>query len=70
MESTGSYTSNIKLETIQIPLLLKFQSAKGAYIELGPQLTNISSAQFDRTGEIIGIGFEESKEDSDEDMYT
>ena len=65
-ESTGNYTSNIKLETIQIPLLLKFQSEKGAYIELGPQLTNISSAQFNRTGEIIGIAFDESKDVKEE----
>ena len=65
-ESTGNYTSNIKLETIQIPLLLKFQSEKGAYIELGPQLTNISSAQFNRTGEIIGITFDESKDVKEE----
>jgi hypothetical protein len=64
--STGSYTSNIKLQTIQIPLLLKFQSAKGAYIELGPQMTNISSAQFDRSGEIIGVNFNESKDVTDE----
>ena len=63
---TGNYTSNIKLQTIQIPLLLKFQSDKGAYIEIGPQLTNISSAQFDRSGELIGIGFDESKDVSDE----
>ena len=64
--STGSYTSNIKLQTVQIPLLLKFQSDKGAYIELGPQLTNISSAQFERSGELIGVGFEESKDVSEE----
>ena len=63
---TGNYSSNIKLQTIQIPLLLKFQSEKGAYIELGPQLTNISSAQFDRSGELIGIGFEESKDVSEQ----
>jgi hypothetical protein len=65
-ESTGNYTSNIKLETIQIPLLLKFQSEKGAYIELGPQLTNISSAHFNRTVEIIGIAFDESKDVKEE----
>lgn len=41
---TGNYTSNIKLQTIQIPLFLKFQSDKGAFIEIGPQLTNISNA--------------------------
>ena len=64
--STGSYTSNIKLQTIQIPLLLKFQSDKGAYIELGPQLTNISSAQFERSGELIGVGLGESKDVSEE----
>tara|TARA_A200000113_G_C8859117_1_gene352736 strand:+ start:734 stop:1459 length:726 start_codon:yes stop_codon:yes gene_type:complete len=57
--STGSYTSNVKLQTIQIPLLLKFQSEKGAYIELGPQLTNISSAYFERSGELLGISFYE-----------
>ena len=39
--STGSYTSNVKLQTIQIPLMLKFQSEKGAYIELGRLLSNI-----------------------------
>ena len=64
--STGSYTSNVKLQTIQIPLLLKFQSEKGAYIELGPQMTNISSAQFNRSGELLGIGFDESKDVSEE----
>ena len=46
--------------------MLKFQSDKGAYIELGPQLTNISSAQFERSGELIGVGFEESKDVSEE----
>tara|TARA_B110000483_G_C17997572_1_gene466011 strand:- start:23 stop:736 length:714 start_codon:yes stop_codon:yes gene_type:complete len=66
--STGSYTSNVKLQTIQIPLMLKFQSEKGAYIELGPQLTNISSAQFERNGELIGIPFNEEKEVTD--LYT
>ena len=55
--STGSYTSNIKLQTIQIPLLLKFQSDKGAYIELGPQLTNITTAEYDISGQNFGIDY-------------
>ena len=63
---TVSYTSNIKLDTIQIPLLLKFQNEKGTYIELGPPLTSVSSAQYERSGELIGIGFDESKDVSEE----
>jgi hypothetical protein len=53
----GDYTSNVTMQTIQIPLLLKFQSEKGAYIELGPQLTNITSAEYDISGQNFGIDY-------------
>ena len=53
----GDYNSNITLQTIQIPLLLKFQSEKGAYIELGPQLTNITTAEYDISGQNLGIDY-------------
>ncbi len=53
----GDYTSNVTMQTIQIPLLLKFQSEKGAYIELGPQLTNITTAEYDISGQNFGIDY-------------
>ena len=51
-----TYNSEVNLETIQIPLLLKFQSESGSYIEIGPQLTNISSATYNRSGTMPVIG--------------
>lgn len=40
----GDYTSNVKLKTNHIPLLLKFRGESGGYIELGGQLNTISKA--------------------------
>jgi len=53
----GDYTSNVTMQTIQIPLLLKFQSDKGAYIELGLQLTNITTVEYDISGQNFGIDY-------------
>ena len=63
----GDYTSNVTLQTIQIPLLLKFQSEKGAYIELGPQLTNITTAKYDISGQNLGIDYTLNTEDVSEE---
>ena len=62
-----TYTSEVNLETIQIPLLLKFQSERGSYIEIGPQLTTISSASYNRSGTmpIIGSYTNDAKDVSD-----
>jgi hypothetical protein len=51
-----TYNSSVNLKTLQIPLLLKFKSASGSYIEFGPQLTNISSATYTRSGTIPVLG--------------
>ena len=51
-----TYNSEVNLKTIQIPLLLKFQSESGSYIEIGPQLTTISSANYSRSGTIPIVG--------------
>ena len=44
--TVDTYNSSVNLKTLQIPLLLKFKSESGSYIEFGPQLTNISSATY------------------------
>jgi hypothetical protein len=51
-----TYSSEVNLKTIQIPLLLKFQSERGSYIEIGPQLTTISSANYNRSGTLPIVG--------------
>ena len=48
---------------MQIPLLLKFQSQGGSYIELGPQLTNISSATYNRSSTYPLSGTVETEKD-------
>ena len=58
-----TYNSNINLKTLQIPLLLKFQSQGGSYIELGPQLTNISSATYNRSSTYPLSGTVETEKD-------
>jgi hypothetical protein len=42
----GKYTSNAKLNVTQIPLLLKFKSENGAYLELGAQVNNVRKATY------------------------
>ena len=44
----GKYTSNVKLNVTQIPLLLKLKSENGAYLELGAQVNSISKATYNR----------------------
>ncbi|MCF8408636.1 MAG: PorT family protein [Crocinitomicaceae bacterium] len=46
--ASGKYTSNVKLNVTQIPLLLKLKSKGGAYIELGAQVNSISKAIYNR----------------------
>jgi hypothetical protein len=46
--ASGKYTSNVKLNVSQIPLLLKLKSKGGAYIELGAQVNSISKAIYNR----------------------
>lgn len=57
-DSTGlvvgndDYKSNVKLKTLQVPLLLKLKSSKGGiYFELGPQYNIISSAEYSIDGQ-------------------
>jgi hypothetical protein len=46
----GKYTSNVKLNVTQIPLLLKLKSkVTGPYVELGAQFNTISKATYNRT---------------------
>jgi len=42
----GKYTSNVKLNVTQIPLLLKLKSENGAYLEVGAQVNSISKATY------------------------
>ena len=58
-----TYNSSVNLKTLQIPLLLKFQSQGGSYIELGPQLTNISSATYNRSSTYPLSGTVETEKD-------
>ena len=64
-----TYNSTVNLKALQIPLLLKFQSEGGSYIELGPQLTNISSATYTRSG-TTPIGTYEDDPKDVKDQYT
>jgi hypothetical protein len=68
--TSDTYSSNINLKTLQIPLLLKFQSAGGSYIELGPQFTSISSATYNRSGTMPVIGPYESDPKDVTDQYS
>lgn len=65
-----TYNSSVKLKALQIPLLLKFQSEGGSYIELGPQLTNISSATYNRSGTIPVFGTYENDPKDVSDQYS
>ncbi len=42
----GKYTSNVKLNVTQIPLLLKLKSESGAYLEVGAQVNSLSKATY------------------------
>ena len=42
----GKYTSNVKLNVTQIPLLLKLKSESGAYLEVGAQVNNVRKATY------------------------
>jgi hypothetical protein len=59
----GKYTSNVKLNVAQIPLLLKLKSKGGGYVELGAQVNSISKATytFDYTDSDIFDGTSDEK---------
>ena len=65
-----TYNSSINLKTLQIPLLLKFKSESGSYIEFGPQLTNISSATYNRSGTYPVLGTYENEPKDVSDQYS
>ena len=65
-----TYSSTINLKTLQIPLLLKFQSSGGSYIELGPQFTSISSATYNRSGTVPVLGSYENDPKDVTDQYS
>lgn len=69
-ESVDTYNSSVNIKALQIPLLLKFQSDGGSYIELGPQFTNISSATYNRSGTYPLIGTYESDPKDVSDQYS
>ena len=41
-----TYTSSVKLHSLDIPVLFKLRSKNGAFIEVGPQFSTISAADF------------------------
>jgi hypothetical protein len=45
-----TYNSDVKMNSIEIPLLFKLRSATGAYLEIGPQMGLISGARYDVSG--------------------
>ncbi len=45
-----SYTSQVTLKQLQIPILLKLKGENGGYFEIGPQINRISSARYTRNG--------------------
>ena len=47
LDSNRTYTSNVKLNSLDIPLLFKLKSSTGAFLEVGPQLGMISAAKYD-----------------------
>jgi len=61
-ETVDTYNSSVNLKTLQIPLLLKFKSESGSYIEFGPQLTNIASATHTKSGTDLFGTYEKSKD--------
>ena len=42
----GKFTSDVKLNVTQIPLLLKLKSENGAYLEVGAQVNNVRKATY------------------------
>ena len=42
----GKFTSDVKLNVTQIPLLLKLKSESGAYLEVGAQVNNVRKATY------------------------
>ncbi len=65
-----TYESQVNLKTFQIPVLLKFQSEAGSYIEFGPQMTSISSATYNRSGTLPVIGDYENDPKDVTDQYS
>ena len=48
----SSYTSKVKLTTVQIPILFRLDSEEG-YLEIGPQLNVITSANYSSNSPIF-----------------
>src|ERR1051325_1331221 len=46
MDSNRPYTSNVKLNAIEIPVLFKLRSGTGAFFEVGPQIGLVSNARY------------------------
>lgn len=56
VDTLGDYTSQVTLKTIDIPLLFKLRTkSKGAYLEIGPQYTMISSVKYRLTGDSSSV---------------
>lgn len=56
VDSIGNYTSQVSLNTLDIPLLFKLRTKSGSgYIEIGPQYSLIEKAYYDLSGDSITV---------------
>ena len=56
VDSLGEYTSQVSLNTLDIPLLFKLRTKTGSgYIEIGPQYSLIQKAYYEMTGDSMSI---------------
>jgi hypothetical protein len=56
VDSIGKYTSQVTLNTLDIPLLFKLRTKTGSgYIELGPQYSLIQKAYYQMSGDSMSI---------------
>lgn len=56
VDSIGEYTSQVSLNTLDIPLLLKLRTKSGSgYIEIGPQYSLIQEAHYELTGDSLSV---------------
>jgi hypothetical protein len=46
-DNNVTYTSDVKINSVELPLLLKLRSATGAFLEIGPQFGMLSGARYD-----------------------
>jgi hypothetical protein len=47
MDSNRTYTSDVKINSLEIPVLFKLRNATGAFFEVGPQIGLVSGARYD-----------------------